>query len=174
MGPLLEQSATFPQSGLVVSSTPPARGSNRRWGPDYRFRQRGKTPRRHRRGTLHRSDFATLREVKERFCNATRGDPGYVAEQRTGFAPDPALSRRWDCWPMVVMKKSHASQFSSRSSISALAQQANQVTFPRLIMGVSSFTQAPLVGAFFSTRGALWRALPEVCRGTSARRLRFE
>jgi hypothetical protein len=32
---------------------------------------------------------------------------------------------------MVVMKKSHASQFSSRSSISALAQQANQVTFPR-------------------------------------------
>jgi len=81
MGPLLEQSATLPQSGLVVSSTPLARGSNRRRGPDYRFRQRGKTPRRHRRGAL----------AQERFCNATRGDPGYVAEQRTGFAPDPAL-----------------------------------------------------------------------------------
>src|SRR5205823_3744931 len=59
----------------------------------------------------------------------------------------------------AVTKRSHAFEFSSRGAISRLAEQANQVTLLRLIMGVSSFTQAPLVGAFFSARDAARRCV---------------
>src|SRR5262249_61479208 len=50
---------------------------------------------------------------------------------------------------LAVTKKSHLFQISNRSRISDW--QIGQIRSPyaRLIMGVSSFTQAPLVGAFF-------------------------